>query len=401
MISSADIRKLLNFKGDGYKVCSFYLNVDGSKYTPRDYETLAKDLIKERRLQLQGEDLPPPVRQSLEEDFEKIERFVRQGFQRNNSRGLAIFSCAGKDFWQVYPLPRPVKNAFILGSDPYIRPLTVLLDEYHRYCLTLVSRNKARIFEVYLGEILEHSEIFDEEVPGKVRVAGWYGLEEKRIERHIEYHVYQHLKRVADQVFDFFKNRRFDYLVIGGRSDILPEFERCLHSSLKERLVAKVDLDVEAPLHEIKAQVLQIEREVEQRQEVNLITRLVEEVSTEGFGVSGLHDTLRALHVGNIHTLLVEEGFSTPGMECQKCGFLTPVEEKFCPICQGPLQEVPDVVDEAIEEVYRQRGEVEHIPDNPVLRQLGRIGALLRFKMPTTLQTLPPSSEGSREIQGR
>jgi peptide chain release factor subunit 1 len=391
MISSADIEKLLNFKGETYKTSSFYLNVDGSKYTPKDYETITKNLIKERRLELEAEHLPHTVMKSLEEDFEKIEHFVVEEFKRNNTRGLAIFSCSGKDFWQVYQLPRPVKNVLVIGNDPYIRPLTVLLDEYHRYCLVLVSRDKARIFEVYLGEILEHFKVFDEEVPGKVRIAGWYGLEEKRIERHIEYHVYRHLKQVADRVFDFFKEKRFDYLVIGGRSDILPEFERCLHSFLIKRLVARLDLDVETPINEIKTQILQIEKDVEQKQEVQLVTRLMEEVATGGFGVSGLQDTLKALYVGNIHTLLVEEDFSAPGLECRTCGLLTTVEEKSCPICQGPLEEVPDVVDEAIEEVYRQRGEVEHISNNPILRQLGRIGALLRFKMPVSLRALPPA----------
>jgi peptide chain release factor subunit 1 len=39
-----------------------------------------------------------------------------------------------------------------------------------------------------MGEIEEQTEILDD-VPPKVRGAGWYGLSEKRIERHVEDHL--------------------------------------------------------------------------------------------------------------------------------------------------------------------------------------------------------------------
>jgi hypothetical protein len=49
----------------------------------------------------------------------------------------------------------------------------------------LVDRTRARIFEIFMGEIEEQTEILDN-VPSKIREAGWYGLSERRIERHAD-----------------------------------------------------------------------------------------------------------------------------------------------------------------------------------------------------------------------
>ena len=45
---------------------------------------------------------------------------------------------------------------------PYLRPLIAALDEYARYGVVLMDKEKARFFTVYMGEIQEHEAVFDE-----------------------------------------------------------------------------------------------------------------------------------------------------------------------------------------------------------------------------------------------
>ncbi|GIW41361.1 MAG: peptide chain release factor 1 [Candidatus Binatia bacterium] len=380
MVTAYDIEKLLQFDSPDVPISSFYLDVDGRRVTPREYETAAKDLIKARREETERSDLPHAAKASLKEDFRKLEEFVVQGFARDDTRGLAVFSCSAKDFWQVYRLPRPVKNAYVIGHQPYVRPLTLLLDEYHRFGFCLVSREKARIFEFYLGEVLEHTEAF-EEVPGKVKVAGWYGLEERRIERHIEDHVRRHLKATAEWLFREFRRRKFDYVILGGKSDLLPEFERFLHRYVRDRIVARLEMDVDAPVDEVRRRLLEEERRFEERQERVLVAELEEQASKKAYGIAGLEGTLQALAAGAVRILLVDDGFTAPGRRCPACGFLSAGDEAQCPICREGLVAVSDIVNEAIEEAYRQGGEVEHVLGNPTLERLGHIGALLRFPL--------------------
>ena len=105
-------------------------------------------------------------------DFERIELFVIEHMPANHHKGLAIFSCAAEKFWQTFRLPRLNRNILIADHAPYIRPLTAILSEHHRYCTVLVDRTHGNIFEVYMGEILEHA-VRADTVPRRVGESGW------------------------------------------------------------------------------------------------------------------------------------------------------------------------------------------------------------------------------------
>jgi hypothetical protein len=50
-----------------------------------------------------------------------------------------------------------------------------------------------------------------------------------------------------------------------------------------------------------------------------------------------------------------------------------------CEVCRGPTEEVPDLVEDALEAGLRLRCRVETARDGAVLGRSGGIGALLRF----------------------
>jgi peptide subunit release factor 1 (eRF1) len=324
-------------------------------------------------------DLDSETRESLEQDFKHILNYVTLDFDGKGTRCLVIFSSSKQNFWQVYRLPQPVKSRLIVSNEPYVRPLTTLLDEYKRYCTVVVSRDKARIFEVYLGEITEHTDIFSE-VPGKVRIAGWYGLEERRIERHIDDQIHRHLKQVADATLNFFKEKKFDWLIIGGKKETLTAFERHLHSYLQERIVGRIDLEPDASLHEALARTQEIARRVEREEEQALIQRLMDEANSNGLGVLGLEDTLKAVWQGQVNTLILKNDLTVPGYVCPKCGYMS-VEESECPIDQIAMTPTPDILEEAVESAILQNCQIEHVMESQELDNVGGIGAILRFKL--------------------
>jgi peptide subunit release factor 1 (eRF1) len=378
MISHELILNLLKRADKSFPTTSLYLDLSTSKFTTRDAEILLKDMIKQKKQAVEERSMTREQRRSIAQDFEKLATYSTTELDRKGSKGVAVFSASGSGLWEVLPLPGPVRNVLIVDWDPYIRPLTMLLDQYKRYCTVLVDREGARVFAVSLGEIEDHSQILDE-VPGQVKASGWGGYEERRIERHIEDHVRRHLRHVARVTYGFFEQKKFDRLIIGGHSDIVSEYEAQLHSYLRERIVARVNVESSISLDEALKRTMDVDREIEERSDREMVKQLLENARPRGLGVLGLRGVLGALRRNQVHTLLIEMGYVEKGVVCDDCRFVG-IEEEKCPLCGGSIREVTDVVEEAIRDTLRQNGKVVHVSSDSGLSEEGRIGATLRFK---------------------
>jgi peptide subunit release factor 1 (eRF1) len=87
---------------------------------------------------------------------------------------------------------------------------------------------------------------------------------------------------------------------------------------------------------------------------------------------------LEALVARRVETLLVSEGFEAPGWRCPSCAWVGTLGRR-CPLCATGMDQVTDVVEEAVEEALAQACKVAVCRDNPDLDVMGRIGALLRY----------------------
>ncbi len=379
MITMEQVEELLSFKANPFLVSSLYLNVNEKRFSKKEYAIRLKDLIKQRRQDIKNPDVTCEIKASLEEDFKKIQDYVEQQFSGRGVRGVVVFSSSKKNFWQVYHLPQPVKTRLIVNGEPYIRPLTALLDEYKRYCTVVVSRDKARIFEVYLGKIMEQTEIFNQ-VPGKVKIAGWYGPEERRIERNIENKIHRHFKEVADATLEFFKKKRFDWLIVGAKRENISAFEGHLHTYLRDRIIGRVDLDPGTSLQEALLETQEVAQRVEREEKARLIRHLLDEANSNGLGVIGLEDTLKAIWQGQVNVLLLKDNLSVPGFICPKCGYMS-TEESDCPHDNVAMIATPDILEETVESAIIQNCQIEHVVESQELDNIGGIGAILRFKI--------------------
>jgi peptide chain release factor subunit 1 len=377
MIKRETLSQLMSLTPEEYLITTLYLAIDG---TPNPaYLIVVKDLIKKKQQELQTLNLAAEVRKSAESDLKKISNFVRLRFERNGIKTLIIFSCAAKKIWQVLTLTLPLRNQLEIGSRPYVRPLLALLENYHRFLAILVERSKARLFEVYAGEINEYIDVFDV-IPAKVRVGGFGGYEERRIERHIEDHVRRHFKHVADVAFDLYKRYAHDSVILLGSEQNTNEFKSYLRSSLQERVAASSVLEIGALSTDVMQCVMKIERQMKEKEDRRLLERLMNQVRSGALGVVGLDSTIRALQQGQVNTLIVDDQFSKEGYRCGSCESLS-VHPGNCDYCGGTLQDVKDIVEQAVLDAQNSSCEVKYVmlPDSELSRA-GKIGAILRFK---------------------
>jgi peptide chain release factor subunit 1 len=379
MITRSQVDTLLDFQSGKHLVTSCYLNLNRTKYPSQMLKIRVKDLLQSAQQELSARAGGHAARESLRGDFDRIEEYLMREIATNRHKGLAVFSCSARRFWQAYGLPLMGRNILIADLIAYIRPLTAILAEYHRYGVVLVDRVMGRVFEVYMGEISERADIVTE-VPRRVKEGGLGGREERKIERHHEQAIHQHFQLLADETFKLFQHDKFDYLILGGHRELLREFKPHLHPYLQQRWAGEFHAEPwKTSATDVLSHTLEIEDQVERDHEKRLAEELVRKTGAGSLAVSGVGATLGALARGEAQTLLVEDGFEMPGFACYDCHY-TNLGAGDCPECRKALEPCPDIVDEAIELALRKNCQIEHVRGPTALRDAGRMGAILRFQ---------------------
>lgn len=388
-----------------------------------------KNLIREGEAQIEADtgwdDGRKKAARALLERARAEAEAVVEAMPTQGRGALAVFS--GDGAVESITLPLDLRDRIVVDRSPYASPLSSLIDQYERYGVILADSRRARLFEVYLGEVEGWEELSSEPVspderireagpqrrrsgapgapsksgaaPGSVQggshstigTGGYQGLDDRRIERHEKSVLHQHLGYVADRAFGRFRVRPFDRLIIAGTREVLPLLEEHLHSYLKQRVVAREnDIPLDIARDEARKRILAIEARIEEQKERELIAQVRNNLGREGLGTIGLDDTLRALFFGQVRTLVVQDALVQPGRECPECHFLfqRPQDEQErtptlveCPLCKRATRRVPDIIDEAVELAIMTGAHVEHVQyARDEIANLGGMAALLRFK---------------------
>ncbi len=372
------IATLAGFKSDRFLTTSFYLDTDRSRLRKKQIQVSVKNLLNQNKAFLEKPNLGKAKRESLALDLEKISAFCEEHLDSHHHPGLAVFSCSKEHFWETFELPGSPRNRVVFDQNPYIRPLSAILNEYSRICVLALDRKEARWFDVSMGEIVPLRHLVGD-VPSRVREGGWEGYESKRIERHIANHLRGFLKKVSRVTFDLFRELPFDWLFLAGNDTSCVEFEALLHPYVKERLKTRMKSKPGDPPGKILKEALLLESKVKDREEKETLRRFVDELRSGGLAISGLGSTLNSLNRGEVQVLLVTRHFSKPGMACPMCGFLFATEIQ-CPSCRRKTESVLDVIDEAVEAALDKKSKVIHIDPPSSLSKYGNIGAILRYK---------------------
>jgi peptide chain release factor subunit 1 len=376
-ITESLIRELAGLKGERAPVVSCYLDVDGRRFhRPHDYEVHLDAMMRRARRQLSDASAPDRgVEALVEADLRRIESYVRGGIDRSHTRGLAVFACSASEVWRVIELPVPVRNRVVLNHTPYVRELESVIERYERFAVLLADRQRARLFLFELGQLVERQEQFDQ-LPRHDDDGGEWTKD--HLAGHTAAAVSRHLKRAAAAAFAFYRDQGFDHLIVGAPEGIAGDLERELHPYLRERIAARLPVAVAARDDEIRAAALAVEDQVARSRQATAVERLRQAVGSGGPGVAGLAPVLRALVARRVHTLLVSEGYEEPGWRCRSCAYIG-VRGRGCPVCNAEMDQVDDVIEEAVEEGLAQSCRLEMCRDNADLDVLGRVGALLRF----------------------
>jgi peptide chain release factor subunit 1 len=371
MISRKQVIDLLHFRTEAHWVLSFYMGIGIYKAKRKAYEIEAKDIMKKA---IAEAGLAGDARGEIDTDVKRILSFLNMDF-RGKAKGLAIFASKEAGLWQVHRLPVTVPDRCVINHMPYVLPMLKLTDEGRRYCIVVVDKEKARLFTVYLGEILEVTDIFDV-VPGWHKQGGWA---QARFQRHIEDHVNKHLKHVADTVFGFYKREGFGHLIVGGTQEIRTRFYRILHSYLQSLIRGYIAVDVTSNTNEILAGAKKIEGQVEEQRSKDIARALLETSSPAYITVTGLKNTVRALNEGRVHTLVLVDNKEIGGCLCGDCRGVDVLGTEECEYCKKKMGNVTDVSEHLAVLAVERDAEVRYVKSGLGLESKDGVGAILRW----------------------
>ncbi len=366
-ITEDEIRTLAAIRSEAPAITTCYLDVDGSRYVRQsDYERVLDNMLRRTRNNGIGE--------STERDLARIEKYVKAGFDRSRVRGIAMFSSAAHDLWQVVELPVSVRSELVVNSAPAVGQLEAVVQQATTIGVVAVDKTHARAFVYRLGELVGQSEITSE-VGRDYDTTGEH--DRGGVEEHRDAMLQQHLRAAASLAWSMHQTHPLDHVVIAASDKIATNLEAHLHPYLRERLRHRLGVEPSASQSEIRDAALRVATRIEVEREAARVDELRAAVSAKGRGVAGIDAVLGALTDQRVDRLLVSNGYSTSGWHCPECGRLATVG-RTCN-CGAEMEHLDDVVEHAVDEALAQSCHVDVCIDNADLDVMGRIGALLRY----------------------
>jgi len=369
---------------------------------PNDFRQELNSLIHRKEKQLKKLDASKKRKRIADNLFAKLEERVEQ-LKRAKEKKLFVCFC-GSDFWKEYHLPISVPSKLIIESVPYIRPLYMGLEQFKRYHLVVSDQKQAKLLTYYGGEVQEKENFSasdaedqvslsydDKESGGPLKGQGKatqrYGgsWPDSKVQHRINDHRHHFLKTIALKLFDKLQDKEMDRFVLagprGGEGKSVSRLKGHLHSYVEKRTIGSFEGEPEMPDSDLVEELREVIKDYEKTDEKKFLKHLLGEARrSDGMGVLGMEETLKALRNAQVKTLAVKGDSERSGWICPEDYYLSATRTN-CPECGGDLKVTEDILGHMIWEAIDQQAEVRMIKTDPEDEfSKHDVGALLRFR---------------------
>ncbi|MBI5197856.1 MAG: hypothetical protein HZA19_04515 [Nitrospirae bacterium] len=372
MIAKETLTRLNAWKGKGHFVTSVYLDVNPVTCPKGEYFATFRNLVREEVGRIAG------GQKLLSEDIRKIENYIKGG-KKEFKKTLVLFSSLGQHLWEVHHLSVPFRNQVVVDKTLYLKPLTHLMEIRSSDLIVLVDKEHARLFKVTQGEIQEYAELTHPEVPGKHKGGGWYGRDENRFRRHIDFHISLHLKDVIKEIEIQMAGGDIGRMLLGGTEESLKQFQKMLPQATASRVAGTFAAEMQSTDDEILDRASEVFHRAARRLEEQWVEELLTRANKDGSAAMGLEDVLTGLQEGKIHRLIYQKDLRAEGFRYPACGLLSVREMQGCPFCKVALEQVDHLMDYALQRALDQGAQLVAVSAHEKLREAGAIGAILRY----------------------
>jgi peptide chain release factor subunit 1 len=369
------VEKLATFESQGVPVVSLYLNAQADEHGRHNFYSFVRKRFPERAKTYEPD---TPERESLEVDLVRINRYLEQAIHRA-TQGIAIFACSGaNDFFEPVQLEVPIHdNRLFIYDRPHLYPLARLLDQYQRFAVVLADTNTARIFVMALGQAIKRNELQNVKTK-RTQVGGWSQM---RFQRHIENYHLHHAKEVVNAIERLLRDERIEHVMLAGDEEtIIPLLREQMSKELSARVIDVLSLGIDTSERELLDESLIAYRRYNSLSDMEKVDHLLNEYRADGLAVAGVPQTLAALSNGQVEELLITASPSTLQFDKSEVEKVLAVYGKNEEEIKALEQRT--VADELIKRATElSSARVTFIEDDSVLKNVGGVGALLRYRI--------------------
>lgn len=309
MVKLNDVKRLWAESDD--QTLSLYLDVNPGLQENQATNPAWRTFLKQALREAQNGAKPA-------ESWKRIEARVNAFFDnyRVASRGLAaFFSPQGE---QIYELPVTVGARWSFGK-PLLVPLLWLIDEYEPYLIVMVDKESAELVTAYLGtssvqgklENDMYSYDFGQKtlMPSASAVAGGHmltqGSNREAYEDMINEHIARFHREVVSEIETFARQHPRIRVVLGGEEHAAHAVRNLMPDRFDGVLVGVLSLPMRLSSAEILQNVLSAATEFERRQEMKLITDVIDLARSGGRGALGRNAVQQALEMQQVEMLIL------------------------------------------------------------------------------------------------
>jgi peptide chain release factor subunit 1 len=377
-VSWERLRELAGFRAEHGCAISFYIGFDPSTSpTIPDAMTKINSLLDEAQKSgaATRRDLTHDQKLGLQQDFDRLRRWLTSEFTRDGTNGVAIFAAGLDNFWSVITVPTVLPDGVRVAPDFYLTPLVPLVGRGDGALVVVVGREKGIILRLREGR-LEELQDLTEEQPGRHDQGGW---SQARYQRHIDELADKHLRAVADELDRHVRSGTADRIVIVCPEDTKGEFEDMLTHEVRKAVVGWAAGEQYATPAELLAIADPWLEQARIAKETAALARWQEEAGRNGRAASGWAQTLEAASDGRVDLLLFAQGAQKTAFQCPQCGRAS-MNNGACPLDGTAMEQREDAADVAVHQTLAHGGSALALPRER--RELGPvegIAALLRF----------------------
>jgi len=381
MISKEEIRRIKEVIAPyNMPMLSVYVNVD-----PSEPENGNKAYLIRAKNALKDLDVPDKLSKKI---FDSLE------YKTPQLKTRAIF--VSQDIFESFDFQVDLPiidlrhgNIEAYFGEPYVTPLTLAIDEYERYGVTLLSKERWRFFEVYMGEIIEVQDVFlainmvdwrkvSEARPAStIGIAGRGGTGRDKFDRRLLMWVSRFYKNAANLLEKTVQDRNIDRLLIMGPSEDTAYFESFVSKSIQKKIMAhtsslpNMDASSREVLYNIKGTII----EIEYQQEMALLNQVREK------GLWGFEVSLIALQEGRFHLLAISWRPDNKVYVCKKTNLVFSNFELAKKSCEGGIVnvELKDVVVDLAAMHGTRLKFLQGTPQKRLLSEFGGMAGLTRW----------------------
>ena len=401
MTATQTLNDLINIHADARPVVSLYATVPTDPKDQNGLRSRVNSLLDQLDPLTEDESLDREARLSIREDIVRLREAVL--VEHWKPHGIGLFASSARNLFEAVQLPGEPHDRVMVDATPWVRPIAAIVDKEHRTCLVTLDRGHAVLWEYQNEKLRQVEEIKDRVLRDDDYTGGRWGGREWATHYTAGELAKQHFRHVGERLDRLFfpehdrevqyqtvvegrseheigADRRYDVLVVAEHGDAVAGFVDELPDQLRGKLAGTITDPSVNDRGALKAQADEVLGRWERDREKQQVDHILDIEAMGGWGVTGLRKSLWAASSRGIETLLLREADEAPGVVCDVCGWLGESGDT-CPISGDQLRHAPDIVDQLVQSVLRDGGEV-HTLEEGIAPDARTPAAHLRFPLP-------------------